>query len=52
MGIRYRGSSALFLIVVLAVLSIRSWQPEPVAAQAGKAEFKLKLMGINRTLDP
>ncbi len=52
MGIRYRGISALFLIVVLAVLSIGSWQLEPVAAQAGKAEFKLKLMGINRTLDP
>ena len=24
----------------------------PVEAQAPKAEFKLKLMGINRTLDP
>ena len=52
MGIRYRGISVLFLLVVLAVLSIGSWPPEPVAAQAGKAEFKLKLMGINRTLDP
>jgi TRAP-type C4-dicarboxylate transport system substrate-binding protein len=53
MGIRIRGISALSLIVVLAALSIGSWQPEPVAAQAGKAaEFKLKLMGINRTLDP
>ena len=52
MGIRYRGISVLFLLVVFAVLSIGSWPPEPVAAQGGKAEFKLKLMGINRTLDP
>ena len=29
-----------------------SHEPEPLAAQGGKAEFKLKLMGIDRTLDP
>ena len=45
MGIRYRGISVLFLLVVLAVLSTGSWPPEPVAAQAGKAEFKLRRWG-------
>ena len=38
----------LALVVLLAFIP----QPAPVTAQAAKAEFKLKLMGINRTLDP
>jgi TRAP-type C4-dicarboxylate transport system substrate-binding protein len=42
----------LLAIATLAVLMAGLWRPEPLAAQGGKAEFKLKLMGINRTLDP
>ena len=38
------------LALLVAVGSV--WEPSTVTAQAPKAEFKLKLMGINRTLDP
>ena len=38
--------------VVTLGLAVAFWSPAPVTAQAPKAEFKLKLMGINRTLDP
>jgi TRAP-type C4-dicarboxylate transport system substrate-binding protein len=41
-------SGILGLLVALA----GTWGPVAVDAQAPKAEFKLKLMGINRTLDP
>ena len=42
----------LCLVTLLLVLA-GLWSPPPVTAQAPKpAEFKLKLMGINRTLDP
>jgi TRAP-type C4-dicarboxylate transport system substrate-binding protein len=46
--------SAACLLGVLGVLVLVTglWSPAPVVAQAPKAEFKLKLMGINRTLDP
>jgi len=49
-GIMYtkRGLGLLSLVGVLVVLLGVS----RVAAQQAKAEFKLKLMGINRTLDP
>ena len=39
---------ALALLVLLAGW----WEPPAVTAQAPKAEFKLKLVSINRTLDP
>jgi TRAP-type C4-dicarboxylate transport system substrate-binding protein len=38
--------------IALVVLLVALWPPDTVVAQAPKAEFKLKLMGINRTLDP
>jgi TRAP-type C4-dicarboxylate transport system substrate-binding protein len=43
-----------FLLAVLGLLLLlgHALQPAPVTAQASKAEFKLKLLGINRTLDP
>jgi len=43
-----------FLLGVLGLLVLLAgvWTPATVVAQAPKAEFKLKLMGINRTLDP
>src|SRR4030095_1061246 len=45
------------IVVVLGVLGLfvllgSVWRPQAVVAQGPKAEFKLKLMGINRTLDP
>ena len=45
------------IAVVLGVLGLfvllgGIWRPQTVVAQGPKAEFKLKLMGINRTLDP
>ena len=44
---------ALGVLGMLVALVAGPWAPGPVAAQAPKApEFKLKLMGINRTLDP
>jgi len=52
MSIRSKGIICLLAVATLAVLLAGAWRPEPVAAQAGKAEFKLKLMGIGRTLDP
>ena len=39
-------------VVATLVLLTSLWPADPVVAQAPKAEFKLKLMGINRTLDP
>src|SRR5919108_1331613 len=36
----------------LLMLCCGVWTPATVTAQAPKAPFKLKLMGINRTLDP
>jgi TRAP-type C4-dicarboxylate transport system substrate-binding protein len=39
-------------VIGMLVLAAAVWEPAPVTAQAPKAEFKLKLMGINRTLDP
>ena len=39
-------------VLGLLILLGGAWQPATVTAQATKAEFKLKLMGINRTLDP
>jgi hypothetical protein len=47
--------STICLLGMLGVVVLVSglWGPAPVVAQAPKAgEFKLKLMGINRTLDP
>lgn len=43
-----------FLLGVLGLFMLLGgvWRPATVTAQATKAEFKLKLMGINRTLDP
>jgi TRAP-type C4-dicarboxylate transport system substrate-binding protein len=38
--------------IALVVLLVALWPSDTVVAQAPKAEFKLKLMGINRTLDP
>ena len=46
-----RNIGCLLGIVTLG-LAVAFWSPPPVTAQAPKAEFKLKLMGINRTLDP
>jgi TRAP-type C4-dicarboxylate transport system substrate-binding protein len=45
-------SIGCLLVVLSLVLAAAFWAPPPVTAQAPKAEFKLKLMGINRTLDP
>ncbi len=42
----------LIVALGLLVLSGGPGTPPAVEAQAPKAEFKLKLMGINRTLDP
>jgi TRAP-type C4-dicarboxylate transport system substrate-binding protein len=47
-----RRITCLLAVVALLVLVAGAWWPAPVTAQAPKAEFKLKLMGINRTLDP
>jgi TRAP-type transport system periplasmic protein len=46
-SLRSIGVLLAFLILLAALAA-----PPPVTAQAPKAEFKLKLMGINRTLDP
>ena len=44
-------SLAIVLAVLVALFAVGSvWKPSPVTAQA--PQFKLKLMGINRTLDP
>ena len=40
------------MLGILALLLLVVGLGQPVDAQAPKAEFKLKLMGINRTLDP
>src|SRR5262245_43784218 len=42
------------LLVLAGLLRLVAglWLPVTVGAQAPKAEYKLKLMGINRTLDP
>ena len=40
------------LLGILALLLLVVGLGRPADAQAPKAEFKLKLMGINRTLDP
>jgi TRAP-type transport system periplasmic protein len=48
-----RRSKACLLGLLASLLLITGlWRPAPLDAQAPKAEFKLKLMGINRTLDP
>ena len=47
-----RRMTVLVGVLVSLVLLLGTWQPATVVAQASKAEFKLKLMGINRTLDP
>ena len=47
-----RSTACLLGVLGLLVLIAGLWRPAPVVAQAPKAEFKLKLMGINRTLDP
>ena len=52
MRIHSKGIVCLLAVATLAVVMAGLWRPEPLAAQGGKAEFKLKLMGINRTLDP
>jgi len=49
-SLRRIGTVVAVLILCLAVGVV--WQASPVTAQAPKAECKLKLMGINRTLDP
>ncbi len=48
----WRRTACLFGALALLVLIAGLGRPDPVVAQAPKAEFKLKLMGINRTLDP
>jgi TRAP-type transport system periplasmic protein len=48
----WRRAAVLLGFLGVLVLIAGPWGPAPVVAQATKAEFKLKLMGINRTLDP
>ncbi len=52
MGISWRKSAVAFGVLWLFVLLGVGSRPPTVVAQAPKPEFKLKLMGINRTLDP
>ncbi len=52
MGMFWRKGTAAFGVFGLWVLLGGVATPPTVVAQAPKAEFKLKLMGINRTLDP
>jgi TRAP-type C4-dicarboxylate transport system substrate-binding protein len=52
MLIRSKATLSLLALLTLGLLLAGGGRPEPAAAQAAKAEFKLKLMGINRTLDP
>ena len=47
-----RRTACLLGVLAVLVLLAGLGGPAPVDAQAPKAEFKLKLMGINRTLDP
>jgi TRAP-type C4-dicarboxylate transport system substrate-binding protein len=47
-----RRIACLLGILGLVVLLGHAWKPPAVTAQAAKAEYKLKLLGINRTLDP
>ncbi|MGH7302335.1 MAG: TRAP transporter substrate-binding protein DctP [Candidatus Rokuibacteriota bacterium] len=47
-----RRIACLFGVLGLLVLLAYIPMPPPATAQASKAEFKLKLLGINRTLDP
>jgi TRAP-type C4-dicarboxylate transport system substrate-binding protein len=47
-----RSIGCLLGVLTLLLVLGSFWGPPPVTAQAPKAEFKLKLMGINRTLDP
>jgi len=47
-----RSTACLLGVLGFLVLTAGLGRPAPVVAQAPKAEFKLKLMGINRTLDP
>jgi TRAP-type C4-dicarboxylate transport system substrate-binding protein len=46
-----RAGGLLSIIGVLTLLAT-VWLPTPGVAQPAKAQFKLKLMGINRALDP
>lgn len=52
MGMSMRRIAFLLGVLGLLVVVAGVWRPATVVAQAPKAEFKLKLMGINRTLDP
>lgn len=47
-----RTLGCLLVVLTLVVVVGGLAQPPGVTAQAAKAEFKLKLMGINRALDP
>jgi hypothetical protein len=51
---RFRATALLCLLATLVsgLLVGGLTLPAPAAAQAVKPDFKLKLMGINRTLDP
>jgi TRAP-type C4-dicarboxylate transport system substrate-binding protein len=48
----WRRAAVLLGFLGVLVLTAGPGGPASVVAQATKAEFKLKLMGINRTLDP
>ncbi|MGH2398283.1 MAG: TRAP transporter substrate-binding protein DctP [bacterium] len=52
MSTSLRRIGCLLGVLALLVAAVSVWEPSAVTAQAPKAEFKLKLMGINRTLDP
>ena len=52
MSTSMRRIACLLGVLGLLVLLGGVWGPPTVTAQATKAEFKLKLMGINRALDP
>jgi len=52
MSTSMRRIACLLGVLGLLILLGGAWPPATVTAQATKAEFKLKLMGINRTLDP
>jgi TRAP-type C4-dicarboxylate transport system substrate-binding protein len=52
MHLSLRRVTCLLGVTALLLLVASVWAPVTVVAQAPKAEFKLKLMGINRTLDP
>ena len=53
-GMKRRMQQLVWLLGVCGSLMLLwgVWTSSTVMAQAPKAEFKLKLMGINRTLDP